>query len=166
MSRQPEVLWAQRSEKVYLTISVPDAEDVVLKIEPQGILSFSAIAHGESFSLTLELFDSVLPEGSKTKKKVGSRNIICTIQKDKKCWWKRLLKSEEKHPYIKVDWNKWHDEDEESVRDTFWYDQSNKEFLAEASVGSDNDYDDGENEESDGDDGLLYLPDLEKLRGK
>ncbi|XP_051179214.1 co-chaperone protein p23-2 [Lolium perenne] len=150
MSRQPEVLWAQRSEKVYLTISVPDAEDVVLKIEPQGILSFSAIAHGESFSLTLELFDSVLPEGSKTKKKVGSRNIICTIQKDKKCWWKRLLKSEEKHPYIKVDWNKWHDEDEES----------------EASVGSDNDYDDGENEEIDGDDGLLYLPDLEKLRGK
>jgi hypothetical protein len=63
-SRQPEVLWAQRSEKVYLTISVPDAEDVVLKIEPQGILSFSAIAHGESFSLTLELFDSVLPEVS------------------------------------------------------------------------------------------------------
>lgn len=150
MSRQPEVLWAQRSEKVYLTISVPDAEDVVLKTEPQGILSFSAIAHGESFSFTLELFDSVLPEGSKTKTKVGSRNIICSIQKDKKCWWKRLLKSEEKHPYIKVDWNKWHDEDEES----------------EASVGSDNDYDDGENEESDGDDGMLYLPDLEKLRGK
>jgi prostaglandin-E synthase len=68
-SRQPEVLWAQRSEKVYLTISVPDAEDVVLKTEPQGILSFSAVAHGESFSLTLELFDSVLPEVS-----------ICCIQ--------------------------------------------------------------------------------------
>uniref|UniRef100_A0A453H0J5 Co-chaperone protein p23 n=1 Tax=Aegilops tauschii subsp. strangulata TaxID=200361 RepID=A0A453H0J5_AEGTS len=113
-SRQPEVLWAQRSEKVYLTISVPDAEDVVIKTEPQGIFSFSAVAHGESFSLNLELFDSVLPEGSKTKTKVGSRNIICSIQKDKKCWWKRLLKSEAKHPYIKVDWNKWCDEDEES----------------------------------------------------
>ena len=62
MSRQPEVLWAQRAEKVYLTISVPDAEDVVIKTEPQGIFSFSAVAHGESFSLALELFDSVLPE--------------------------------------------------------------------------------------------------------
>ncbi|KQK13914.1 uncharacterized protein At3g03773 isoform X1 [Brachypodium distachyon] len=149
-TRQPEVLWAQRSEKVYLTISLPDAKDVVLKTEPQGIFSFSAIAHGESFSFTLELFDSILPEGSKTKTKVGSRNIICSIQKDKKCWWKRLLKSEEKHPYIKVDWNKWCDEDEES----------------ETSIGSDDDFDDGENDESEGDDGMLYLPDLEKLGGK
>uniref|UniRef100_A0A453I4E6 Co-chaperone protein p23 n=1 Tax=Aegilops tauschii subsp. strangulata TaxID=200361 RepID=A0A453I4E6_AEGTS len=63
-SRQPEVLWAQCSKKVYLTISVPDSEDVVIKTEPQGIFSFSAVAHGESFSLALELFDSVLPEVS------------------------------------------------------------------------------------------------------
>ena len=63
-SRQPEVLWAQCSKKVYLTISVPDAEDVVIKTEPQGIFSFSAVAHGESFSLNLELFDSILPEVS------------------------------------------------------------------------------------------------------
>ena len=45
---------------------------------------------------------------------MGLRNILCSIQKEKKGWWKRLLKSEEKHPYIKVDWNKWCDEDEES----------------------------------------------------
>uniref|UniRef100_A0A453I4B5 Co-chaperone protein p23 n=1 Tax=Aegilops tauschii subsp. strangulata TaxID=200361 RepID=A0A453I4B5_AEGTS len=63
-SRQPEVLWAQCSKKVYLTISVPDSEDVVIKTEPQGIFSFSAVAHGESFSLALELFDSVLPEAT------------------------------------------------------------------------------------------------------
>lgn len=61
-----------------------------------------------------------------------------------------MLKSEEKHPYIKVDWNKWCDEDEES----------------ETSIGSDDDFDDGENDESEGDDGMLYLPDLEKLGGK
>lgn len=43
------------------------------------------------------------------------RNIICSIKKEKKAWWKRLLKSEEKPaPYIKVDWNKWCDEDEQS----------------------------------------------------
>nr|CAB3498749.1 unnamed protein product [Digitaria exilis] len=114
MSRQPEVLWAQRSEKIYLTISLPDAKDVVLKTEPKGLFTFSAVAHGEPFSFTLELFDSVLPEGSKTKTKMGLRNIVCSIQKEKKGWWNRLLKSEEKHPYIKVDWNKWCDEDDES----------------------------------------------------
>ncbi|WVZ82887.1 hypothetical protein U9M48_030095 [Paspalum notatum var. saurae] len=150
-SRQPEVLWAQRSEKIYLTISLPDAKEIVLKTEPKGLVTFSAVANGEPFSFTLELFDSVLPEGSKTKTKMGLRNIICSIQKEKKGWWKRLLKSEEKHPYIKVDWNKWCDEDEES----------------EVSGDSDDDFDGAnEGDGSDDNDGMLYLPDLEKLRGK
>jgi len=63
-SRQPEVLWAQRSEKIYLTISLPDAKDVVLKTDAKGLFTFSAVAHGEPFSFTLELFGSVLPEVS------------------------------------------------------------------------------------------------------
>ncbi|KAJ0793751.1 putative HSP20-like chaperone [Helianthus annuus] len=45
---------------------------------------------------------------------MGLRNILCTVQKEEKGWWKRLLKSEAKPaPYIKVDWNRWCDEDEE-----------------------------------------------------
>ncbi|KAF4370775.1 hypothetical protein G4B88_030495 [Cannabis sativa] len=51
------------------------------------------------------------------KTKPGLRNIICSIQKEQKGWWKRLLKTEEKPaPYLKVDWNKWSDEDEEESR--------------------------------------------------
>ncbi|ONM07673.1 HSP20-like chaperones superfamily protein [Zea mays] len=168
--RQPEVLWAQRSEKIFLTISLPDAKDVVLKTDPKGLFTFSAVVHGEPFSFTLELFDSILSEGSKTKTKMGLRNIICSIQKEKKGWWKRLLKSEEKHPYIKVDWNKWCDEDEESVTNVAFFVcpfVRNKQFLAEFSGDSDGGFDEAnEGDESDDDDGMLYLPDLEKLRGK
>lgn len=48
------------------------------------------------------------------KIKTGLRNILCSVQKEEKGWWKRLLKSEGKPaPYIKVDWNKWLDEDDE-----------------------------------------------------
>ncbi|GKV48108.1 hypothetical protein SLEP1_g54943 [Rubroshorea leprosula] len=113
MSRHPEVLWAQRSDKVSLTISLPDAKDISVKSEPQGLFSFSATGiQGESFDFSLELYGKIVPEGCKTK--VGLRNIICSVQKEEKGWWKRLLKSEEKPaPYIKVDWNKWCDEDEE-----------------------------------------------------
>lgn len=51
-------------------------------------------------------------QGCKTK--TGLRNILCSILKEPKGWWKRLLKSEGKPaPYIKVDWNKWCDEDDE-----------------------------------------------------
>jgi hypothetical protein len=57
----------------------------------------------------LQFYDAM--QGCKTK--AGLRNIICSIQKEEKGWWKRLLKSEEKPaPYIKVDWNKWCDEDD------------------------------------------------------
>jgi hypothetical protein len=62
-SRNPEVLWAQRSDKVYLTISLPDAKDVSVKCEPQGLFSFSAKGvQGESFDFSLELYGSIVPE--------------------------------------------------------------------------------------------------------
>ncbi|WOK91744.1 hypothetical protein Cni_G00435 [Canna indica] len=153
MGRQPEVLWAQRSDKIYLTISLPDAKDVSVESEPQGVFRFSAVsAQGEQFDFSLELYDSILPGASKTN--IGMRNIICSIKKEKKGWWKRLLQSEEKPaPYIKVDWNKWCDEDEESdIADSLASDDEN--------CGAN-----GVDDESSDDDGLLYLPDLEKASG-
>ncbi|GER45761.1 HSP20-like chaperones superfamily protein [Striga asiatica] len=151
MSRQPEVLWAQRSDKVYLTVSLPDAKDISVKCEPEGQFTFAAVgANGEPFSFTLQLYDNIAPQGCRTK--TGLRNILCSIQKEQKGWWKRLLKSEEKPaPYIKVDWNKWCDKDDEE---------------SESYLGSDDDtmYT-GEHEESSDDEGMLYLPDLEKARG-
>ncbi|GAV91623.1 CS domain-containing protein [Cephalotus follicularis] len=155
MGRHPDVLWAQRSEKVYLTIALPDASDISVNCEPQGLFSFSALGvRGESFDFSLELYGSIVPEGCKTK--VGLRNIVCSIQKEQKHWWKRLLKSEGKPaPYLKVDWNKWCDEDEE-------------ESPSDSTSVDDDDDDDayaGEDDGSSDDEGMLYLPDLEKARG-
>ncbi|KAL6507087.1 hypothetical protein OROHE_021986 [Orobanche hederae] len=151
MSRKPEVLWAQRSDKVYLTISLPDAKDISVNCEPDGLFTFSAVGvNGEPFNFTLQLYDNTAPQGCKTK--ICFRNILCSIQKEQKGWWKRLLKSEEKlAPYIKVDWNKWCDEDDEE---------------SESNLTSDDEvvYT-GENEESSDEEGMLYLPDLEKARG-
>ncbi|CAI0384003.1 unnamed protein product [Linum tenue] len=152
-SRNPEVLWAQRSDKVYLTVALPDAKDISVKCDPKGLFSFSARGkQGENFELNLQLFAPILPEKCKTN--VGLRNTICSIQKEEKGWWKRLLKSEEKPaPYIKVDWNKWVDEDdEESTLDEF---SDEDDTVA-----------DDEDAESNDDEGMLYLPDLEKARGK
>ncbi|XP_042017763.1 co-chaperone protein p23-2-like isoform X1 [Salvia splendens] len=151
MSRQPEVLWAQRSDKVYLTVSVPDARDISVKCEADGRFTFSAVGvNGDPFNFTLQLYGNISPQGCKTK--TGLRNILCCILKEPKGWWKRLLKSEGKPaPYIKVDWNKWCDEDDEE---------------SDSNLASDDDtVFTGENEESSDDEGMLYLPDLEKARG-
>lgn len=62
-SRHPEVLWAQRSDKIYLTVSLPDAKDVSVKTEPQGLVSFSAKGpHDELFDFKLELYGRIVPE--------------------------------------------------------------------------------------------------------
>ncbi|XP_074271010.1 co-chaperone protein p23-2 isoform X1 [Silene latifolia] len=151
MSRCPEVLWAQRASKVYLTVSLPDAKDVEVKCEPEGLFKFSATGRqGEKYECTLELYGAIAPEGCRTK--TGLRNILCSIQKEQKGWWKRILKTEEKPaPYLKIDWNKWCDEDDEEI---------DSDLSSEDGAASENDGD------SSDDDGLLYLPDLEKARGK
>lgn len=61
-SRNPEVLWAQRSDKVYLTVALPDAKDISVKCEPWGLFSFSALgAQGERFEFSLELYGKIMP---------------------------------------------------------------------------------------------------------
>eukprot|EP00250_Pteridium_aquilinum_P000968 c11149_g1_i1 orf=100-582(+) len=108
MGRHPELKWAQRSDKVFITIDLPDAKDPTVKIEPEGKFFFSATG----YELDLNLFDKINVEESKIS--TGLRNVYCALIKSEKGWWKRLLKGEGKPPpYLKVDWDKWVDEDEE-----------------------------------------------------
>ncbi|XP_076908721.1 co-chaperone protein p23-2-like [Bidens hawaiensis] len=144
----PVVLWAQRADKVYLTIALTNAKDISVKCEPNGLFNFSAVgSKDETVEFSLELYGKIQPEGCKTQ--MGLRNILCTVQKEEKGWWKRLLKSEKKPAsYIKVDWNRWCDEDDEPDNGT---DDDDLKYASD---------DDG----SGSDDGMLYLPDLEKAR--
>lgn len=108
MGRHPEVKWAQRSDKVFLTVELPDAKEPKTKIEPEGKFCFLAMG----YELDMDLFDKINVEESKIS--TGLRNVICVLKKNEKGWWKRLLKAEGKPPpYLKVDWDKWVDEDEE-----------------------------------------------------
>eukprot|EP00249_Psilotum_nudum_P010814 c22782_g1_i1 orf=739-1179(-) len=123
MGRHPEVKWAQRSDKVFLTVELPDTKSPKVKIEPEGRFTFSAVvgSSDDEYELDFELFDKINVEESKIS--VGLRNVFCVLKKTDVGWWKRLLKGEGKPPpYLKVDWNKWVDEDEETEgtkRDNF-----------------------------------------------
>ncbi|WZY79642.1 hypothetical protein YC2023_026026 [Brassica napus] len=99
----------ERSDKVYLTVALPDAKDISVKCEPQGLFTFSALgAQGKLFEFSLELYGKVVPE--------------------------ERYKLE---PYIKVDWNKWCDEDEEVNSETASDDES--AFVDEDCESSDDD---------------------------
>ncbi|CAJ1969063.1 unnamed protein product [Sphenostylis stenocarpa] len=114
MSRHPEVKWAQRLDKAYVTIQLPDAKNAKVDLTPDGVFTFSASAGAQEnlYELKLELFDRVNVKESKIN--VGVRGIFCVVQKLEQGWWKRLLTAEGRPPhYVKVDWDKWVDEIED-----------------------------------------------------
>ncbi|KAJ9675445.1 hypothetical protein PVL29_024389 [Vitis rotundifolia] len=114
MDRHPTVKWAQRSDTIYITIDLPDAKDVNLKLEPEGKFFFSATSGADKipYEIDIDLFDKV--DVNESKASIGLRNIRYLVKKAANKWWSRLLKQEGKPPvFLKVDWDKWVDEDEE-----------------------------------------------------
>ncbi|KAL6502816.1 hypothetical protein OROHE_023984 [Orobanche hederae] len=113
MSRHPEVKWAEREDKVYLTVLLPDAKDPKVNVDPDGTFTFSATAGTDNnpYEVKLNLHDKVNVEECKIN--VGVRHIFCVLEKAEKKWWTKLLRGDEKTPhYVKVDWDKWVDEDD------------------------------------------------------
>ncbi|KAL6648060.1 hypothetical protein ACP70R_012284 [Stipagrostis hirtigluma subsp. patula] len=144
MSRHPSTKWAQRSDKVFLTIELPDAKDVKLNLKPEGHFDFSAkVADDIPYELDLELFDAVNVEESKAA--VAPRTICYLIKKAESKWWPRLLKKEGRPPvFLKVDWDKWQDEDDE---DLGLGDFSDMDFSKLGMGGADDDMEDDEEDD-------------------
>ncbi|KAI7729815.1 hypothetical protein M8C21_003811 [Ambrosia artemisiifolia] len=116
-SRHPILKWAQRDDLVYITIELPDAKDVKLKLEPEGKFHFSATSGADNipYEIDINLNDKV--DVNESKASVGSRNILYLVKKEESKWWSRLVKEEGRTPaFIKVDWNKWVDEDEQDEK--------------------------------------------------
>lgn len=113
MSRNPEVKWAQREDKVFITVVLPDTKDAKVNLAPEGVFTFSATAGTHQYDLKLELFDKVNVDESKIN--IGERSVFCILEKAEPKWWNKLLSGDGKTPhYVKVDWDKWVDEDDEA----------------------------------------------------
>ncbi|KAK6937386.1 CS domain [Dillenia turbinata] len=115
ISRHPEVKWAQREDKIYITVLLPDSKNAKVNVDPDGVFTFSANAGAENipYELKLNLLNKINVEESKIN--IGVRSIFCVLEKAEKGWWKKLLRGDEKVPhYVKVDWDKWVDEDDDS----------------------------------------------------
>lgn len=119
----PEVTWAQRSstadpEKnfVYVTIVVPNVPKDNLKLDIKD-QSVTFTGHSDTLKRTyhveLELFGVVDPD--KTKIHHTDMKIEIKLQKKelKEEYWPRLLKDSKKVHFLKTDFDRWVDEDEQ-----------------------------------------------------
>ncbi|KAK3899308.1 HSP20-like chaperone [Staphylotrichum tortipilum] len=120
----PEVLWAQRSSNVdaeknfvYLTISVPDVPQGNLKLDlkPTG-LSFEGRSDTlkRTYHVELEFYAEIDPAESKVNH--TARDVEMKLRKKELSeeYWPRLLKDSKKQHFLKTDFDKWVDEDEQN----------------------------------------------------
>ncbi|RUS17388.1 HSP20-like chaperone [Endogone sp. FLAS-F59071] len=113
MSLAPEVLWAQRDNLIYLTIQVSDISEPIIKLDDKK-LYFKGKGEQEqrTYEVDLEFFGDVDPEAS--KQQLTARNLSFIIyKKGKHGFWPRLLKDKIKPHFLKTDFAKWRDEDDE-----------------------------------------------------
>ncbi|KAE9420205.1 hypothetical protein Angca_005629, partial [Angiostrongylus cantonensis] len=115
MVRQPPVLWAQREAFLYVTIEIDDVTVEDLTADSSK-LHFKGTSHTEAFETTLEFFAEV--DGPAMKRTLSNTRVIeLNIPKKEPKWWPRLLKGKEKVHWLKVDFDKWRDEDDSGAED-------------------------------------------------
>lgn len=127
-TRLPTVQWAQRSDKLYLTIDLQEAENTKIELtngDDGGKVSFSGTARSHAagseehkYALQLDLYAKI--DEAESKIAVGARSIVLVIAKSQPEFWPRLLHATGKTPRnIQIDWNRWVDEDEEEEKGDF-----------------------------------------------
>lgn len=114
----PPVLWAQRKEDVFLTFSI-ESKDPSIKIEKESVYFKGVNAQDQKvYEVTIPLFDAVVPETSAFDNKGRCIEMILRKEKKDASYWPSLTKDKKKPHYLKIDFNKWTDEDdvEEDVK--------------------------------------------------
>jgi len=124
MSLIPEVLWAQRSSStepeknhVFLTIIAPDVPEAELKLnlEPTK-LSFKGPSTSKkvTFAVDLEFYAEIDPKESKIHHSGRDIELVLRKKELKEEYWPRLLKDSKKVHFLKTNFDKWVDEDEQN----------------------------------------------------
>jgi len=122
----PEVLWAQRSSAtvasknvIFVTISVPDVPASSCKIDLKPT-SLTFTGHSDTKKLTyhveLNFYGEIDVEESKTNHTARDIEFVLRKKDMKEEYWPRLLKDAQKVHFLKTDFDKWVDEDEQEEK--------------------------------------------------
>mmetsp|Transcript_67453 Transcript_67453/g.161831 ORF Transcript_67453/g.161831 Transcript_67453/m.161831 type:complete len:168 (-) Transcript_67453:199-702(-) len=144
---KPSVLWAQRKDSVFVTIDIKDARDLTVDLREVGLkFAASGADDGARYEFDLDFFAEIVCEASKWKNK---RCPEFYLRKKAEETWPRLQKAG-KLSWVKVDWKRWADSDEEDEKGGF--DVDDMEGLDFSNVPADDDL-----ESDDGDEILADL---------
>ena len=111
--------WAERKDKLFITVDASNATDVKVDFEPSrisvsgsGITARSSEAH--AFKVEFNLNGEVVPEKS-TFKVLGQSIQVCAVKKSSGYWNKLVVEpAKVTKGWLSADWNLWKDEDDEA----------------------------------------------------
>ncbi|XP_046397352.1 prostaglandin E synthase 3 isoform X2 [Ischnura elegans] len=158
----PPVMWAQRNNVVFLTICLEDCKEPQIKLENDKVY-FHGIGGTDKkvHEVTIEFYKEV--DADKSVQFKRDRNIEFMLRKKEPGpYWPHLMKDKKKYHWLKVDFNKWKDEDD-SEDELGGNDELDEMMRQMGGLGAGDDgkpaFDDLEPESDDSDD--EGLPDLE-----
>ncbi|MCJ1309839.1 hypothetical protein MMC25_003500 [Agyrium rufum] len=119
----PEVTWAQRSSAddptkniIYLTLNTPDVSDKSATIDLTSTgLKFKGKSDTRkaTFIVDLEFYAEIDTAESTTHHSARGVDFVLRKKEAKAEYWPRLLKSSQRMHFLKTDFDKWVDEDEQ-----------------------------------------------------
>ena len=119
----PEVTWAQRSSSsdpeknyIYLTIVAADVPESDLKLDlKETSLSFKGPSTSKkvTYAIDIDFYAEIDPKESKINHSGRDVSLVLRKKELKEEYWPRLLKDSKKVHYLKTDFDKWVDEDEQ-----------------------------------------------------
>ena len=109
-------MWAQDRNCVILTIKLQDVYDEKIEFLEDELRFAGKTRKPEVvYDMRLPLFGQISPSDEHTKYNVYGRNVFLTLKKkDPKIWWPRLAKTTQKLHNVKIDWERWIDDDDEA----------------------------------------------------
>merc|ERR550514_887385 len=115
MALKPAVKWAQREDKLFLTIELTDVKDEAITLTPEGKFTFAGKGGptGQEYGFELELYGEIDVDGS--SRLINANKLFFNMaKKESGPYWPYLMKEKRKEHWIKIDFTKWKDEDEDS----------------------------------------------------
>ena len=108
----PMIKWAQRKDKLFITISVVHSKKPIVDLTDGKRIKYQGTDGSVNYAFDIELYDEILKDESKYT--LESRNIFLNLKKKTSGpYWPRLIKDEKKYHWIEFDWMYYAEEDEE-----------------------------------------------------
>ena len=120
MNNNPSILWAQDRDKLFVTIEIKNFQNKDIVFEPKTV-KINGEANNTEFEISIDLNSEIDTE--KSIWLIKQNCIELKLSKVKNIFWHKLTKNKQNN--VRIDWQRWRDEDDDEEDDNMLSDFSN-----------------------------------------